>query len=180
MKRVTWPLAVLSIILLGCSPTTGTTASPVADPTASPAPTTADVVSPTPSATPDIVPVSMTFDGTSCSYSGPVVFLRDTTVAVAYKATGAAVDDLTMQPIAIVGAIADGTTRAVVEEAVANLPASKWPPKWASTTEYRPINFPEGVVYLTLTRNQYAALCLTAAESTNQAYLGAMLEVIDR
>jgi hypothetical protein len=180
MKRTIWMLAVLSIILLGCGAGAGTTPSPTTADMATPPPVTDAPATPTSASDPDIIPVSVTFDGTACTYSGPAVFLRDSLIMVAYKATGPAAEDSAMAAAALVGAIRDGTTQAEIDDAVSNLPASKWPPAWASTTDYRSVDPPEGIMYVQLARNQYLVLCFSEPNASDQVYLAGMIQVIDR
>jgi hypothetical protein len=176
MRRTLWPVAALTVVLLGCAAGTGATPSPAASDSAAPAPVSEEPATPAPTAAPDVIHVSVAFDGTNCTYSGPAVFLRGSIILVAYKAIGPAAEDPTLEPIMVVGAVRDGTTW---EQVVGANKASQWPTEWASTTDFRAIEPPEGVVYLELTRNTYVALCVTSPESTNLAVPAAMIRVID-
>jgi hypothetical protein len=85
MRRLTTFLAVLAVVTFGCA--AGTTPAPIPQATAqaTPAPTATNTSVPRPS--PVAVSARVTFDGTSCSYTGPTVIPFPAVLTVQFAPT---------------------------------------------------------------------------------------------
>jgi glucose/arabinose dehydrogenase len=92
--RIRLTAAVVAVALAACS--TGGTPSPAASPSPatslSPAPSPSSIPSESPTASTAVIPVKVTFDGTTCRYLGPEVFPEGTIVKFEYAPTASQAD----------------------------------------------------------------------------------------
>jgi hypothetical protein len=177
---LTW--IALAILAAGCSSGAAGAGSPTADETAvpTPAPTaTATSATATPAPTADVIHVSVTFDGTDCIYSGPLVFPKGAAVMWAFANVGPAAIDETIQGAMLVGAVEAGTTWEMAKEAE-KTPASRWPPAMADLAHgYGFVWPPSGTMGREMQGDEYYVGCLTPPESSDRAYSAALIYVVD-
>lgn len=172
--------ALLALTLAACS--SGATTGPSTEP--SPEPSVEPAVSPAPSAAPTEAPdplgLWVSFDGTACTYTGPLVIPDGTLVEFSYAAT-----EGTEPSILLVTGVYVGTTWTQVQQDADRLRSTDWP-DWI--TQWSMIRVDSGDSALMTIRSSlgeqefggFFVGCATAPESeggTDRMYAAALIEV---
>ena len=133
MKRCTALMAALALVAAACG--ASATPTPTAAPaTPAPAPTTAPArATPAPTSTARFIPATVTFDGTSCSYTGPAVVPIGSVIEWTLVNTPAALDGSIGGGI-LVHPVRLGTTWEDVLAWHAKHPSLLDPPPWVGSS----------------------------------------------
>jgi hypothetical protein len=178
-------VAAIALLLAAC---TSSGAAPTAAPaTATPVPATpvpATPVAPTLAAPID---VTVTFDGSTCVYAGPLVVRETTTLRFSLANVGTAAGPGADHSALVVAPVVDGTTWDTIVTYVATHAATEIP-AW--------VNLPDGVgaqavqvlypetaalgqtLSLMMMRNAYYVGCHTAPETTDRAFPATLILVM--
>jgi len=188
MRRFTTLLGALALAVAAC----GGAASPAPTqvpatptPAETPAPSTAAPVTPSPAA---FITVSVSFDGETCTYSGPSVVPHGSTLVFTLENTTAAMAD-GIGAALIVLPVLDGTTW---EQVLADTAKAKQTdtPDWAiipgagsdglaEVEILYPNSAALGTILTTeMTRSTYYVGCGTSFETTNKPYPALLLKVL--
>lgn len=169
----------LALTLAAC--TSGATPAPSPEPSPVPSVEPSTAPSPAPTEAPEALALYATFDGTACTYTGPLVIPDGTLAQFSYAAS-----EGTEPSMLVVIAVLPGTTWADVEQAIAEGRAASDIPPWISERAF--INVESGSSALMTIRGSlgdqefggFFVGCGTAPEregGTDTMYPAALIEI---
>ena len=188
MRRFTTLIGTLALAVAACGGAASPTPTEVpatATPAATSTPATAEPVTPSPAA---FITVSVSFDGETCTYSGPSVVPHGSTLVFTLENTTAAMAD-GIGAALIVLPVLDGTTWEQVLADTAKAKQTDTPP-WAvipgagsdglaEVEILYPNSAALGTILTTeMTRSTYYVGCGTSFETTNKPYPALLLKVL--
>jgi hypothetical protein len=188
MRRFTTLIGTLALGVAACggAASPAPTAMPAtATPAATPAPATAEPATPSPAA---FISVSVTFDGETCTYSGPSVVPHGSTLVFTLENTTAAMAD-GIGAALVVLPVVDGTTWEQVLADTAKLKQTDTP-AWAvipgagsdglaEVEILYPNSAALGTILTTeMERSTYYVGCGTSYEKSNKPYPALLLKVL--
>jgi hypothetical protein len=186
MRRITTILGAMALAVAACA---GTSPTPTPNPaTPTPVQPTAAPVTVAPQAT--LLPISaaVTFDGKTCTYSGPTVIPRDAAITFTMTNTPAALQG-SVGAALIVGPVVDGTTWQQILDYMATNPVSK-EPDWVFLPgigdRAAQILYPESAAAGTTMRVvptmelDYLVICGTPPDETDKGYPAILLHVLPK
>lgn len=188
MKRFTTLIGTLALAVAACGGAASTAPTEVpatATPAAAPTPATAEPATPSPAA---FITVTVSFDGETCTYSGPSVVPHGSTLVFTLENSPAAMAD-GIGAALIVLPVLDGTTWERVLADTANAKQTDTP-AWAvipgagsdglaEVEVLYPNSAALGTILTTeMTRSTYYVGCGTSFETTNKPYPALLLKVL--
>lgn len=198
MRRFTTLIGTLVLVVAACSGSASPTATP-GPATATPVAATpaANPATPAPTATPAAISATVTFDGQACTYAGPAVIPRGTTVTFTLVNTPAWEKE-SLGAALVVAPVRDGTTWAQAlawAETQHVFPLPEWilipgtgvgpyGAEFDGLGEALPL-VPDGnrvdqTGTIVMTRNQYLVECNTHPDEGQKPYPAILLAVLDR
>jgi hypothetical protein len=185
MRRQLSFVAAIALLLAACTaPGSAPTAIPA---TATPVPATPAPATPAAPTTAAPIDVTVTFNGSTCVYAGPLVVREGTSLRFALANVGVAGGASADHAALIVAPVVDGTTWDTIVTYVATHAATEIP-AWVKLpdgvgTQAIQILYPETAALgqtlsLMMLRNAYYVGCHTAPETTDRAFPATLILVM--